>query len=102
MRRSRKRWTRSWQRSPGSMGRCNDSDGRRTPSGGFLMAKTVSRGVDLEPIDRLEEKIRMLVSTLERLKTEHTRVADENARLQRDIEAARTRPADAEAAPAEA
>jgi regulator of replication initiation timing len=59
------------------------------------MAKTVSRGVDLEPIDRLEEKIRMLVSTLERLKTEHTRVADENARLQRDIAAARARLADA-------
>lgn len=65
------------------------------------MAKTVSRGVDLEPIDRLEEKIRMLVSTLERLKTEHNRVADENARLQRDIEAARTRLADAEASHAE-
>ncbi len=65
------------------------------------MAKTVSRGVDLEPIDRLEEKIRMLVSTLERLKTEHTRVADENARLQRDIEAARARLADAEASHAE-
>jgi FtsZ-binding cell division protein ZapB len=47
------------------------------------MAKTM--GVGVEPLDRLEEKIKLLVSTITRLKGEHTRVADENARLQREI-----------------
>lgn len=47
------------------------------------MAKTM--GVGVEPLDRLEEKIKLLVSTIGRLKGEHTRLADENARLQREI-----------------
>lgn len=47
------------------------------------MAKTM--GVGVEPLDRLEEKIKLLVSTISRLKGEHTRVSDENGRLQREI-----------------
>jgi hypothetical protein len=31
------------------------------------MAKTATRSVDLEPIDRLEEKMKLLVSLVERL-----------------------------------
>ena len=30
------------------------------------MAKTMARSVDLEPIDRLEEKVKLLVSLVER------------------------------------
>jgi len=54
------------------------------------MAKT-GRTLDLEPIDRLEEKVKLLVGLVERLKGEQVRIADENARLTRDLEAARSR-----------
>ena len=37
------------------------------------MAKTATRGVELEPIDRLEEKLRLLVAMVERLKAEQAR-----------------------------
>jgi regulator of replication initiation timing len=50
----------------------------------------------LEPIDRLEEKIKALVSLIGRLKNEQARAADENTRLQREIEALKGRLADAE------
>lgn len=65
------------------------------------MAKPAPRTVDLEPIDRLEEKVRLLVSTVERMKAEHAKAADENARLQRELEAARHRLSQAEASNAE-
>ena len=55
----------------------------------------------LEPIDRLEEKIKLLVSVIGRLRGEQTRVVEENARLQREVEGLRTRVADAETAAAE-
>jgi hypothetical protein len=45
------------------------------------MAKTATRSVDLEPIDRLEEKVKLLVSLVERLKLESARAAEENQRL---------------------
>jgi FtsZ-binding cell division protein ZapB len=65
------------------------------------MAKTASQSVNLAPIDRLEEKIRLLVSTVDRLKMEHTRAADENAHLRQELDAARARLADAESSTAE-
>lgn len=49
------------------------------------MAKTM--GVGVEPFDRLEEKIKLLVSTIARLKGEHTRLSEENGRLQREVAA---------------
>lgn len=55
------------------------------------MAKTATRGVELEPIDRLEEKIRMLVAMVERMKTEQASAAEENERLARELEAVRGR-----------
>jgi hypothetical protein len=64
------------------------------------MAKT-SSVVELQPIDRLEEKVKLLVSNLDRLRGEHTRAKDENARLNRDLDAARTRIAELEGASAE-
>lgn len=54
------------------------------------MAKT-SRSVDLEPIDRLEEKIRLLVATVDRMRTEQAKATEENLRLSRELEAVRSR-----------
>jgi regulator of replication initiation timing len=54
------------------------------------------RSVDLEPIDRLEEKVKMLVAMIGRLKAEQARASEENARLSRDLESARARIAEAE------
>lgn len=66
------------------------------------MAKSVAtRTVDLEPIDRLEEKVKLLVDMIDRLRSENARVADENARLGRELEAARGRALDAESANAD-
>ena len=55
----------------------------------------------LEPIDRLEEKIKLLVSVIGRLRGEQTRVMEDNARLQREVEALRGRLTDAEGAAGE-
>jgi regulator of replication initiation timing len=52
--------------------------------------------VDLEPIDRLEEKVRLLVGMIERLRADSVRMADDNARLMRELDAARSRVAEAE------
>lgn len=61
----------------------------------------VARTVDLEPIDRLEEKVKMLVAMIGRLKADQVRAAEENARLTRDLESARAAVADSQAGLAE-
>jgi regulator of replication initiation timing len=65
------------------------------------MAKTVSRTIDLEPIDRLEEKVKLLVGAVDRLRAERARLAEDNARLARELDALKTRVAEAEGAAAE-
>ena len=55
------------------------------------MAKTATRGVDLEPIDRLEEKLKRLVQMVEQMKASQARAAEENQRLTRELESMRTR-----------
>jgi regulator of replication initiation timing len=55
------------------------------------MAKTATRSVDLEPIDRLEEKMKLLVGMVERMKGEQARAAEENQRLSRELESMRAR-----------
>ncbi|MBA2301160.1 MAG: cell division protein ZapB [Acidobacteria bacterium] len=61
------------------------------------MAKVaVARGVDLEPIDRLEEKVRMLVGMIDRLRAESASASEDNARLARELETLRARVAEAE------
>ncbi len=63
------------------------------------MAKqAVARSTDLEPIDRLEEKITLLVDLVTRLREEQTKAADDNARLSQEIEGLRARLADADGA----
>jgi len=57
-----------------------------------MATKTATRsGVELEPIDRLEDKVRRLVGLVERMKSEQTRAADENQRLVRELDAMRAR-----------
>ena len=48
------------------------------------MAKTVVRSVDLEAIDRLEEKMKQLVAAITKLRSEQARLAEENGRLKSD------------------
>jgi regulator of replication initiation timing len=61
----------------------------------MAMVKTATR-IELEPIDRLEEKVKLLVGMVERMKSEQARAAEENQRLARELEAMRTRVAQGE------
>jgi predicted RNase H-like nuclease (RuvC/YqgF family) len=66
------------------------------------LAKAVAtRAVDLEPIDRLEEKVKLLVGMIDRLRSDNARASDENSRLMRELDAARARVSDAESANAD-
>jgi FtsZ-binding cell division protein ZapB len=56
---------------------------------------------DLEALDRLEQKVKLLVSTIGRLGAERDRLAEDNRRLSAELEAARERLADAENGAAE-
>jgi regulator of replication initiation timing len=61
------------------------------------MAKTaVARSADLEPIDRLEEKLKLLVSMITQLKAEQAKAAAENGRLAQQLDELRARLSDAE------
>jgi regulator of replication initiation timing len=55
------------------------------------MAKTVTRSVELEPIDRLEEKLKRLVGLVEGLKADQAQAAQENERLSRELDSMRAR-----------
>jgi regulator of replication initiation timing len=66
------------------------------------MAKTaVATSVDFDAIDRLEQKLKMLVTVLDRTRAETARANEDNARLRAELDAARARLADAEGANAE-
>ncbi len=60
------------------------------------MSRTATRSTELEPIDRLEEKVKALVEMITRLKADQSRVSEDNTRLSRELEAARARIADSE------
>src|SRR5688500_810558 len=53
-------------------------------------------GVDLQPIDRLEEKVRMPVDTIDRPRAENARAVHDNERLADQPTGLRGRLADAE------
>jgi len=55
------------------------------------MAKAATRSVELEPIDRLEEKVKRLVDLVETMKSEQARTSDENQRLTSELDALRDR-----------
>jgi regulator of replication initiation timing len=52
--------------------------------------------VDLEPIDRLEEKVKLLVGLIDRLRSDQSRASEENARLTRELDAMKARIAESE------
>ena len=62
---------------------------------------TTTKSPGLESIDRLEEKIKLLVNTIVRIKGEQNRVAEENGRLKAEIEGLKSRVSSAENAGAE-
>jgi regulator of replication initiation timing len=65
------------------------------------MSKTMARTIDLEPIDRLEEKVRQLVGMIERLRGDQARLTQENQRLAGELDMAQTRLSEAEGTGAE-
>jgi regulator of replication initiation timing len=56
-----------------------------------MAAKTATRSVELEPIDRLEEKVKALVGVVDRMRAEQARAAEENQRLTRELDGLRGR-----------
>jgi regulator of replication initiation timing len=65
------------------------------------MATTTKTTPGLESIDRLEEKIKLLVNTIVRIKGDQNRVAEENARLKAEIDGLKSRITTAESTGAE-
>ena len=65
-----------------------------------MATKTASSSA-VEPIDRLEEKIKLLVSVIGRLRGEQSRLLEDNARLQREVEGSKARLSEAEGAAGE-
>ncbi len=63
-----------------------------------MLAKAVvaTQSVDLAPIDRLEQKVKLLVSMIDRLRAENGRAVEDNARLGRELETMRARIAQTE------
>lgn len=54
------------------------------------MAKqATARATDFEPIERLEEKIKLLVDMVTRLRAVQAKAAEDNARLVREVDALR-------------
>jgi regulator of replication initiation timing len=66
-----------------------------------MVKPAVARTVDLDPIDRLEDKVRLLVELVTELRSEQTKAADENARLQNEVGSLRARLTDVEGATTE-
>ena len=66
------------------------------------MAKqAVARSVELDPIDRLEDKVRLLVELVTELRTEQSKAADENTRLRNEVATLRAKVVDSEGAASE-
>ena len=65
------------------------------------MAQTKTATPGLESIDRLEEKIKLLINTIARVKGEQHRVAEENGRLKAEVDTLKARISSAESAGAE-
>ena len=67
----------------------------------MALAKAATRDIEIEPIDRLEEKLKLLVAMVEKLKSDQARATDENQRLSRELDATRARLAAQETVAAE-
>jgi FtsZ-binding cell division protein ZapB len=64
------------------------------------MLKT-ARPVDTEALDRLEEKVKLLVALIGRMRTEQARLAEEHQKVSKELDAARARLQEVEGATAE-
>jgi len=64
------------------------------------MLKT-ARPVDTEALDRLEEKVKLLVALIGRMRTEQARLADEHQKVTKELDVARARLQEVEGATAE-
>lgn len=51
---------------------------------------------DVDPIDRLEEKVKLLVDLVTQLRAEQSKSAEDRSRLQQELDAMRARLAEAE------
>jgi len=58
------------------------------------MARTAT-ALDVQPIDRLEEKVKLLVGLVDTLRADKARAIDEISRLQQEVNAMRARLSDA-------
>ncbi len=61
------------------------------------MAKTATRDVELEPLDRLEDKVKRLIGMVDRMSADQKRAAEENQRLKNEIDVLRSRAETSEA-----
>ncbi len=61
-----------------------------------MVKQATAQSVGLEPIDRLEEKITLLVSLVGQLRAEQAQVMEQNTRLSEEVDGLRTRLADSE------
>ena len=59
-----------------------------------MVKSAVARTLDLDPIDRLEDKVKTLVGLVTQLRAEQARSIEENARLTGELEDLRSRVAD--------
>jgi len=59
-----------------------------------MVKSALARTVDLDPIDRLEDKVKLLVGLVTQLRAEQSRSAEENARLSQELDALRARVSD--------
>jgi FtsZ-binding cell division protein ZapB len=55
------------------------------------MAKTATRDVELEPLDRLEDKVKRLIGVVDRMAADQKRAVEENQRLKSEIDVLRSR-----------
>ena len=66
-----------------------------------MVKQSTARTVDLDPIDRLEEKIKLLVGIVNRLRGDQERAVEENGRLAQEIDTLRARLMEAEGSDSE-
>lgn len=52
--------------------------------------------VEAQPIDRLGEKVKLLIAMVDRLRAESAKASEDNARLARELDSMRARLAEAE------
>jgi regulator of replication initiation timing len=63
-----------------------------------MVKQAVARTIDLEPIDRLEEKVKLLVAMITQLRADQARASEDNTRMAQEIDSLRARLAENEVA----